>query len=442
MGGSTFDTSENAGSISYAEIVRRAEQVLPGGVLGRHFYPNAMEHVPVSGQGAWIVDHAGREYLDYSCGGGSLILGYSHPAVVQAVHDQVEQATQFISILNMPALRLAERVMELVTWVDRVRFALSGSESVMFALRLARAATGRDKVLKFEGAYHGNCDYALWGTSPRDPIDYPTAQPESAGLPRAIRDLVLVAPYNNVETTRTIVEGEWRDIAAIIVEPVQRYYAAEASFLETLRRLCTEHGIVLIYDEVVTGFRHALGGAAALTGIEPDLSVFGKALGGGLPISAIAGTEAVMSHGDPHRGGAEDGYCYVTSSQAGNPLGCAAAMATLGELAVPGVMEAFHQSAEDLKTGLRDIVRQSGTAAQVVGVGPLWDIVFTDAEIRDHQSAASADGQKHQLFHLGLVEQGVMVRVGGRSYFSTSHGEREVEFTLKAAAAALQKVDR
>ncbi len=442
MGGSTFDTSENAGSISYAEIVRRAEQVLPGGVLGRHFYPNAMEHVPVSGQGAWIVDHAGREYLDYSCGGGSLILGYSHPAVVQAVHDQVEQATQFISILNMPALRLAERVMELVTWVDRVRFALSGSESVMFALRLARAATGRDKVLKFEGAYHGNCDYALWGTSSRDPIDYPTAQPESAGLPRAIRDLVLVAPYNNVETTRTIVEGEWRDIAAIIVEPVQRYYAAEASFLETLRRLCTEHGIVLIYDEVVTGFRHALGGAAALTGIEPDLSVFGKALGGGLPISAIAGTEAVMSHGDPHRGGAEDGYCYVTSSQAGNPLGCAAAMATLGELAVPGVMEAFHQSAEDLKTGLRDIVRQSGTAAQVVGVGPLWDIVFTDAEIRDHQSAASADGQKHQLFHLGLVEQGVMVRVGGRSYFSTSHGEREVEFTLKAAAAALQKVDR
>ncbi len=442
MGGPASDILADSGSESYTETAGRAERVLPGGVLGRHAYPEGMEHIPVSGKGAWIVDHAGREYLDYSCGGGSLILGYSHPAVVRAVQEQAERATQFVSILNFPALRLAERIKELVAWVDRVRFALSGAEAVMFALRLARAATGRDRILKFEGAYHGNSDYALWGVAPRRGAGLPAPQPDSAGIPGAIGELVLVAPYNDAEAVNSIVAREWPGIAAIVVEPVQRYYAAESGFLETLRRLCDDHGIVLIYDEVVTGFRHALGGAAELTGVEPDLSVFGKALGGGLPVSAVAGTAAVMSHGDPHRGGPEDGYCYVTSSQAGNPLGCAAALATLDELSRPGVMRDFHRSAEDLKAGLGDVVRRSGAEAQVVGVGPLWDIVFTDAEIRDHRSASTADGGRHRRFHRGLVEHGVMVRVGGRSYFSTAHGEREVEFTIRAAAAALRSATK
>ena len=441
MGETPADFPFDAGAMSYAAIARRAEQVLPGGVLGRHAYPAGVEHVPVSGRGAWIVDHAGRDYLDYSCGGGSLILGYSHPAVVRAVQEQAERATQFVSILNFPALQLAGRIKELVGWVDRVRLALSGAEALMFALRLARAATGRDKILKFEGAYHGNSDYALWGMAPGEAVRYPVAQPDSAGIPGAIGKLVLVAPYNASGTTASIVNRSWRDIAAIVVEPVQRYYAAEPGFLETLRRLCGERGIVLIYDEVVTGFRHALGGAAEMTGITPDLSVFGKALGGGLPVSAVAGRAAIMDHGDPHRGGPEDGYCYVTSSQAGNPLGCAAALATLDELARPGVMEKFHGFAEDLKAGLRDIVRQSAAPAQVVGAGPLWDIVFAEGPIRDHRSAARADSRRHRRFHLGLVEQGVMVRVGGRSYFSTAHKEREVEFTLRAAAAALRSAD-
>ncbi len=438
MGKTPVSSSIDTGALSYSGIARRAEDALPGGVLGRHAYPDGIEHVPVSGKGAWIVDQAGREFLDYSCGGGSLILGYSDPAVVRAVQNQAGRATQFVSILNLPALQLAERIKELVGWVDRVRLALSGAEAVMFALRLARAATDRDKILKFEGAYHGNSDYALWGMAPRESTDCRASRPDSAGIPGAIGDLVLVAPYNDPEAAAAIVAREWREIAAIIVEPVQRYYAAEPGFLEMLRRLCDDHGIVLIYDEVVTGFRHALGGAAELTGIEPDLSVFGKALGGGLPVSAVAGRAAVMSHGDPHRGGPDDGYCHVTSSQAGNPLGCAAALATLAELARPGVMEDFHRSAEDLKAGLRDIARQSDPAPQVVGTGPLWDIVFADGPIRDHRSAMRADSDRHRRFHLGLVERGVMVRVGGRSYFSTAHKDREVAITLCAAEAALR----
>ena len=198
---------------------------------------------------------------------------------------------------------------------------------------------------------------------------------------------------------------------------------------------------MLVYDEVVTGFRHALGGAAEMTGIEPDLSIFGKALGGGLPVSAVAGRDPVMAHSDPYRGGPEDGYCYVTSSQAGNPLGCAAALATLDELARPGVIQGFHRSAEDLKDGLRDLIRRCGRGP-AVGAGPLWDIVFTKAKIRDHRSAMRADSNRLRRFHLGLVEQGVMVRVGGRSYFSTAHGEQEIEFTLRAAETALRLATR
>ncbi|MDH3690735.1 MAG: aminotransferase class III-fold pyridoxal phosphate-dependent enzyme, partial [Gammaproteobacteria bacterium] len=227
--------------------------------------------------------------------------------------------------------------------------------------------------------------------------------------------------------------------AAIIMEPVQRYYAAEPGFLGGLRNLCDRHGIVLIFDEIVTGFRHALGGAAQLTGVIPDLSVFGKALGGGLPVSAVAGKRAIMEHCNPQRGDARAGYCYVTSSQAGNPLGCAAGLATLTELSRPGVMSRFHECAEALKTELRALVRYARVEAQVVGVGPLWDIVFSTAAIRDHRTAAAADVQRHIRFHMGLIKNGIMVRVGGRSYFSTSHEEEEIETTVRAAEAALKE---
>ena len=193
----------------------------------------------------------------------------------------------------------------------------------MFALRLARAFTGREKVLKFDGAYHGNCDYGLWNAAPgADGAGSgvgATGVPGSAGIPRAIEDLVLVAPYNDLEAARRIVEAEWRSLAAVIVEPVQRSYAARPEFLAGLRELCTAHGIALVFDEVVTGFRHARGGAAEVFDVAPDLGAFGKALGGGVPISAVAGRAEVMDHADPRRGDAAAGYAYVTSSQAGTP---------------------------------------------------------------------------------------------------------------------------
>ena len=425
------------------ELLRAAERCMPGGVLGRHRYPAETDHVPVEGSGARIVDSRGRRFIDYSCGGGSLILGYGHPAVVEAVQRQAARSMQFVSIRNPLAIRLAERFTGMVRWADRVRFALSGAEAVMFALRLARAFTGREKVLKFDGAYHGNCDYGLWNAAPGADGSGPGAADAgagaagSAGIPRAIKDLVRVAPYNDLDAARRIVRAEWRSLAAVIVEPVQRSYAAHPEFLACLRELCTAHGVALVFDEVVTGFRHARGGAAEVFDVDPDLGAFGKALGGGVPISAVAGRAEVMDHADPRRGGAASGYAYVTSSQAGNPLAAAAALATLGEIARPGVLEDLHASAEALKEGLRDQVRRRGLAAQVVGFGPLWDLAFSSEPIFDQRSAARADADLHMRFHVGLIRHGVMVRAGGRSYFSTAHRESEIEETLRAAELAL-----
>ena len=427
------------------ELLRVAERCMPGGVLGRHRYPAETDHVPVEGSGARIVDSRGRSFIDYSCGGGSLILGYGHPAVVEAVQRQAARSMQFVSIRNPLAIRLAERFVNMVRWADRVRFALSGAEAAMFALRLARAFTGREKVLKFDGAYHGNCDYGLWNAAQGangsgTGSEVAGAVPGSAGIPRAVEDLVRVAPYNDLDTARRIVRAEWRSLAAVIVEPVQRSYAAHPEFLGGLRELCAAHGIALVFDEVVTGFRHARGGAAEVFGVAPDLGAFGKALGGGVPISAVAGRAEIMDHADPRRGDAASGYAYVTTSQAGNPLAAAAALATLGEIARPGVLEDLHANAEALKEGLRGHIRRRGLEARVVGFGPLWDIAFTREPIVDQRSAARADAGLHLRFHLGLIRHGVMVRAGGRSYFSTAHRESEIEETLRAAERALDEL--
>ena len=216
-GGSASGGGVRSGAVPRDEtegLLRVAERCMPGGVLGRHRYPAETDHIPVEGSGARIVDSRGRSFIDYSCGGGSLILGYGHPAIVQAVQRQAARSMQFVSIRNPLAIRLAERFTDMVRWADRVRFALSGAEAVMFALRLARAFTGREKVLKFDGAYHGNCDYGLWNTPPAaegtGAAGQRAAVPGSAGIPRAIEDLVRVAPYNDLEAARRIVRAEWR----------------------------------------------------------------------------------------------------------------------------------------------------------------------------------------------------------------------------------------
>lgn len=425
---------------SQLDLLARAARVFPGGVLGRHLYPEGIAHVPVRGKGSRIWDAEGREYIDYSCGGGSLILGYSHPAILAAVRAQMEQATQFVSIINIPALEMGEAMLRALPWMERVRFCLSGSEAIFLALRLARAFTRRDKILKFEGAYHGNSDYSMWSIDPAGPPAYPRGEPDTAGIPRRLAEEVLIAPYNDLEATRQIVKAAWQDLAAIIVEPVQRYYGPRPGFLEGLRELATAYGAVLIFDEIVTGFRLAYGGAQEAFGVTPDLAVFGKAVGGGFPLSAVGGRTEILELANPRlRAARPADYVYVTSSQAGNPIGCTAGKAVLEELARPGVFATFLGRAEHLKEGLRKIVTARDLDAQLVGVGPLWDVVFTRQPIHDHRSAQAADRKKHVQFHVSLIQKGIMVRAGGRSYFSTAHTETEIEATLRACDQVLRK---
>lgn len=426
--------------LTNASLSARAAQVFPGATLGRHVLPDGLEHIPLRGSGARIEDVDGRRFIDYSCGGGSLILGYSHPAVIGAVEAQAREATQFVSIMNEPAIRMGEALLSALPWMEKLRLALSGAEADFFAMRLARAFTGRDKILKFEGGYQGNNDYSMW--SYELAADYPRGAPDSAGVPKVIADLVLVAPYNDIDTTRSIVAANWRDIAAIIVEPVQAYYPARPEFLEGLRRLATDNGIVLIYDEVVTGFRIAYGGAVERFGVKPDLAVYGKAIGGGLPLSAVGGRADIMEHANPRiRASRREAYAYVTSSQAGYPLGCAAGIATLVELSRPGVFQQFLEQAETLKRELRSMLATLPVEAQVVGFGPLWDVIFATHEIKDHRSMLATDREKHLRFHTALARNGVMVRIGGRSYFSTAHKGPEIEETVRACRKAMLELN-
>ena len=265
------------------ELLRQAAESLPGGVLARHRLPDERALVFSHGRGAHLFDAAGREFIDFTCGGGALLLGYDHPGVRAAVKEQIDLASHFISVTNVPAVRYAAELKEVIPCADLVRYASGGAEATFMSLRLARAFTGREKILKFEGAYHGNHDYAMWSYSAADPPPYPEPAPETNGIPRCIADTVLVAPYNDLETTERLLRDAGDEVAAVIAEPGQRLMGPRPGFLEGLRALADELGFVLIFDETVTGFRYALGGRRSASEWSRTSRSTGRASGAGSP---------------------------------------------------------------------------------------------------------------------------------------------------------------
>lgn len=422
-------------------LLEKADRVFPGGVLGRHWIDDEHAVVFSHGRGAHLYDLSGREYIDYTCGGGALLLGYDHPEIAEAIRHQLTQASQFISILNVPAIEYASELLEVIPCGEQIRFANSGSEGTFYALRLARAFTGRDKILKFEGAYHGHHDYAMWSYSPKRPANFPEPVPDTAGMPKAIAQNVLIAPYNDVETMTRIVRQHSGDLAAIIVEPVQRLLSPLPGFLEGLRKLSRELGIVLIFDETVTGFRLACGGAQERYGVLPDLAVYSKTLGGGLPLAAIAGRRDIMRLCDPRRRGTDPQAVYQSGTLNGNPVTTAAGRAFLRAVRRPGVYAPFLARAESLKAGLREIIGRRGLKAQVVGEGPLWHLVFTDQRTWDYRTSLAGDRKRLMAFHHGLLEEGIFVRPGGGHYFSMMHTDTDVAATLVAAERVLDRIE-
>jgi glutamate-1-semialdehyde 2,1-aminomutase len=412
--------------------------VFPGASLGEYNLPAEMAVVLARGDGPVVWDGDGRRFLDFTMGWGSVLLGHAHPAVVETVRRQAALGSNF-AYVSAPALELGEEIQRAVSCAERLRFCASGTEATAYAVRLARAYTGRPRILKFEGAYHGANEIGTVSLFPRRLHDFPRGEPTSAGLPTSAVADVLVAPFNDLRTTEEIVHAHRAELAGILVEPLHRCTPPRPGFLEGLRHLATETGSLLIFDETVTGFRLAYGGGQAYYGVTPDVCALGKALGGGYPIGAVAGRADVLDLVREDRLG-DERYVWFASSLGGNPVSAAAALATLTELRKPGVYPRLFALGEALRTGLRAGLREEGVTAHVQGDGPLAAVVFTDGEVVDYRSAFRGDRQRARAFLLGLFRRGVFLNpMSTKLYLSLAHTEREIDAFLEAARAALRE---
>ena len=348
---------------------------------------------------------------------------------------QAARGLHFFGTLNSTAIELASRLQELIPCAEKLVFSTTGSEATAYAMRIARAYTGRDKVLKFEGAYHGNHDYASFSQFPNGPANYPFASSDTAGVPAPLQDTILVAPYNDLAVVEDIVREYRDDLAAIIVEPVQRFIFPEEGFLPGLRRIADENGVVLVFDEVVTGFRLALGGAQEYFGIRPDLASFGKIVGGGGPLGCVAGREAIINCTDPRRKGRSD-YAYVNGTLHGNPVAAAASLATLDVLSEPGFHDALNARAEEFYGAMQAVLDAQGVPARVVGRASLWQFLFADRTPRNQMEVLASDLERSAQLDLNLMERGVYVLPNVRRFVSAVHSEEDFERTLTALGEA------
>ena len=413
-----------------ARLLERAGELLPAGVRNATLNP-AYAMIVAEARGSRIRDCSGNEYIDYLLGSGPLLLGHAHPAVVEAVRAQLDKGTSYLMV-SEPAIRLAEAIVGIVPCAEQVSFHSTGSEATFFALRLARAWRRRSAILKFEGAFHGMHDYALMSNqwTPR-PAPFPEAVPNSAGIPEALSREVLVAPFNDAETTAAIVERHHERLAGIIVEPMQRTIPPRPGFLQELRKLASHFEIPLIFDEVVTGMRLALGGAQERYGVTPDLCALGKSISGGHPIGVLCGRADLMALAG--RG------VMLTGTFSSNPVSAVAALACIGELRKPGVYEALEAKGRRLMTGLQRALDDAGVPARVSGEPSAFQPWFTDREIVDHRSTLAADGRRNARFIDALLERGV-VKAHEKFFVSTAHTEEDVEATLEAFAGAAEQI--
>jgi glutamate-1-semialdehyde 2,1-aminomutase len=412
-----------------------AERLLPGGALGGNALPADARFVFARGDGSRFWDSSGNEYIDYVLGSGTMFIGHAHPKIQEAVSEQVRRGTHFFAYLNEQAIELAARVTPHIRCAERIRFTTAGSDSTFHAIRLARGFTGRPKILKFEGAYHGVHDYAQLSTAPKQLANFPTAIPDTAGIPEVVRDLMLVAPFNDVDTLGSILAEHGQEIAAVIIEPIQRIISPKPGFLQAVRELTCEHNILMILDEVVTGFRYGLGGAQAYFDITPDLATYGKIIGGGLPVGAVAGRADIMDQANPSNKG-QPGYVYQNGTQQGHPLGCAAALATMDILEEPGLYERVFAISDKLREGLQAVFDDNDMGLLVFGEGPMWHMLFTDKVPQNWRDITSTDTKKLAAFEAEMIRQGLFVLPNNRRFISIRHNERDLAETFEAAERA------
>ncbi|WP_343115683.1 aspartate aminotransferase family protein [Ostreiculturibacter nitratireducens] len=411
----------------------RARAVLPAGGFG-NFDPSVFIR---EGNGSRVWDEDGKEYVDYLIGSGPMLLGHGHPEVLEVVAEQLPKGMTFFAN-NTAGVELAEEICRAVACAEQVRFLSSGGEADMYAMRLARAYTGRDKILKFEGGYHGMSAEAQMSLAPTRLVNFPQAVPDSAGIPEAVRNEMLIAPFNDPDYLESLL-AEWGDqIAGIIVEPLQRIIPPAPGFLQAVRELCSKYGIVLIFDEVVTGFRFAYGGAQEAYGVVPDVCTLGKIIGGGFPLAAVVGRKEIMDHFDKAIVGA-DRWLMMLGTLSGNPVAAVAGLKTMEILRREGAYDTLMAHGERIMGMFRAHLDAAGVAHRIVGHPTLFDVVFTDREVRTYRDVQAADSQKSARFNAVLRKNGIF-KSPGKVYPSLALTEADFELTEAAIAEATQAI--
>jgi glutamate-1-semialdehyde 2,1-aminomutase len=421
-------------TVHSAELFSTAQEVIPGGVNSpvRAFRgvggdPLFMDHA----QGPYLWDVDGQRYIDYVGSWGPMIHGHAHPEILEAVAEVARRGLSFGAPTAIE-VRMAQMVCDLVPSIEMVRMTCSGTEAVMSAVRLARGVTRRDKIVKFEGNYHGHSDSLLVKAGSGA---LTLGQPSSAGVPEELSRDTLVLPYNDLAAVTEILEQWGFDIAAIIVEPIAGNMGCvppAEGFLEGLRALCDRFGSLLIFDEVMTGFRVAAGGAQALYGVRPDITTLGKIIGGGLPVGALGGSRAILDQLAPN------GPVYQAGTLAGNPLAMAAGLKTLELLQQPGFHARLATNTEVLCSGLKAQAAQKGIALEVNAVPGMFGIFFSDRPVRNFQDVMAADTERYARFFHALLEQGVYLAPSAfeAGFLSAAHDETVIARTLEATEKA------
>lgn len=415
------------------------QSFFPGGRMTKNALPSDVNFVICEGKGSRVLGTDGRWRIDYVGGAGALILGHAHPAIVTALQEQSTKGTHFFGLVNDKALSLAEEMINAVPCAERVIFTTTGSESTYYAMRLARAHTGRDLILKFEGGYHGNHDYSNLSVAPKATSNYPGGQPDALGIPRGVQETIIVAPFNDIDAAARIIKEHKDQLAAVMLEPVQRVIFPRSGYLADLKSLCDEANVLLIFDEVVTGFRLAYGGAQEVYGVTPDIACYGKVMGGGMALGAVAGREDILLNGNPGVTGDSKGIA-ISGTLHGNPLSAAAGLACLQTLRDLNPYDDLRAKGDALRSAFQEVLDQHGLGIRVIGSESWWQFFSGSHEPHDYADFLASDMSKTESLDLALSREGVFVMPNTRRFISAAHTNEDLEESVLALDAACRAI--
>ncbi len=439
-----------------AELFEKAKKVIPGGVTAniKHIAPHPI--FMDKGNGSKLYDVDGNEYIDYLLCYGALILGHGHPKVIEAAMNQMKDTgTTIFGTPHRLETTMAEKLISLYPGIEMARFTNSGLEATLLAIRMAMAYTGKPKLAKFEGHYHGGYDQVLLSVNPEElragNREHPNAVPESRGIPDYYLENTIILPFNDLDATEKILRDRAYEISSIIMEPVQGgFIPADQEFMKGLRKLTEELGILLIFDEVKTGFRLALGGAQEIYGIKPELTALGKVLGGGFPVGAIGGKKEIMEISAPDGGrdiltaGAENAdkqnALFHSGTYNGHPTVLAGGLATIEVLEQEGVMEELIANTKFLRNELEKLYERFGIPMQTVGVGSIFNIVLAEGRIRNYRDMNKADTALRKELDYELLEHGVYTKPLNRYSMSVAHTEKDIAQTIDTHEKAIKTI--